>query len=196
MRVIGVTGGAGAGKSMVLKYMEEKYHAEVIQADQVGHEVMEPGRSVYEEILNVFGIEFRAEDGRIDRKALGDVVFASEKKRRILNDIVHPAVKQEILCRIAQAQLEKKDCVVVEAALFLEEKYDAFCDETWYIYTNEERRRGRLKESRGYTDIRIDQIFRSQKTHEEFSSRCSHMIDNNGTQEDTCRQIDKRMKDR
>lgn len=194
MRVIGVTGGVGAGKSTVLAYMEKEYHAEVIQADQVGHEVMEPGRRAYEEILNVFGSEILAENGRIDRKALGDVVFASEEKRRKLNAIVHPAVKQEILCRIAQAQKEKKDCVVVEAALFLEEKYDAFCDETWYIYTNEDSRRRRLKESRGYTDKRIDQIFGSQKTHEEFFSRCGHMIDNNGTQEDTCRQIDKRMK--
>ena len=109
MRVVGVTGGVGAGKSTVLAYMEKEYHAEVIQADQVGHEVMEPGRRAYEEILNVFGSEILAENGRIDRKALGDVVFASEEKRRKLNAIVHPAVKQEILCRIAQAQKEKKD---------------------------------------------------------------------------------------
>ena len=108
MRVIGVTGGVGAGKSTVLEYLEKAYHAEVIQADQVGHEVMEPGRRAYEEILNVFGSEILAENGRIDRKALGDVVFASEEKRRKLNAIVHPAVKQEILCRIAQATEGKK----------------------------------------------------------------------------------------
>lgn len=149
MRVIGVTGGVGAGKSTVLEYLEKAYHAEVIQADQVGHEVMEPGQAAYDEILNVFGSEVRA---------------------------------------------EKKDCVVVEAALFLEEKYDAFCDETWYIYTAENRRRSRLKASRGYTDERIDRIFGSQKTHEEFLKRCGCVIDNNGAQEDTCRQIDKRMK--
>ena len=210
MRVIGVTGGVGAGKSTVLEYLEKAYHAEVIQADQVGHEVMEPGQAAYDEILNVFGSEVRAEDGRIDRKILGDVVFAGEEMRRKLNAIVHPAVKQEILRRIAQAQAEKKDCVVVEAALFLEEKYDAFCDETWYIfleekydafcdetwyiYTAENRRRSRLKASRWYTDERIDRIFGSQKTHEEFLKRCGCVIDNNGAQEDTCRQIDKRMK--
>lgn len=196
MKVIGVTGGVGAGKSTVLQYLEEAYHAEVIQADQVGHEVMEPGREAYWEILNVFGDTVRSEDGRIDRKILGDMVFASEEKRTKLNAIVHPAVKREILRRIAQAKAEKKDCVVVEAALFLEEKYDAFCEETWYIYTDEDGRRSRLKKSRGYTDERIDQIFRSQKTHEEFLERCGYVIDNNGAQEDTCRQIDKRMKNR
>ena len=78
MRVIGVTGGVGAGKSTVLEYLEKAYHAEVIQSDQVGHEVMEPGQAAYDEILNVFGSEVRAEDGRIDRKILGDVVFAGE----------------------------------------------------------------------------------------------------------------------
>lgn len=195
MRVIGVTGGVGAGKSTVLEYLEKAYHAEVIQADQVGHEVMEPGQAAYDEILNVFGSEVRAEDGRIDRKILGNVVFAGEEMRRKLNAIVHPAVKQEILRRIAQAQAEKKDCVVVEAALFLEEKYDAFCGETWYIYTNEDERRRRLRESRGYTDERIGQIFGNQKSHEEFVSRCTYVIDNNGTAEDTCRQIDKRMRE-
>ena len=114
--------------------------------------------------------------------------------RQKLNTIVHPAVKQEILRRIEQAKLENVSYTVVEAALFLEENYDAFCDETWYIYTDEKIRRQRLKESRGYSDERIDQIFRSQKTHEEFQKRCLFMIDNNGSEEETFRQIDRRMK--
>ena len=65
----------------------------------------------------------------------------------------------------------------------------------WYIYTDEKIRRQRLKESRGYSDERIDQIFRSQKTHEEFQKRCMFMIDNNGSEEETFRQIDRRMKE-
>lgn len=193
MRVIGVTGGVGAGKSTVLEYLEKAYHAEVIQADQVGHEVMEPGQAAYDEILNVFGSEVRAEDGRIDRKILGDVVFAGEEMRRKLNAIVHPAVKQEILRRIAQAQAEKKDCVVVEAALFLEEKYDAFCDETWYIYTAENRRRSRLKASRGYTDEKIDSIMREQLSEEEFYRHCPVVIDNSEVLEHVYRQIDEKL---
>ena len=82
---------------------------------------------------------------------------------------------------------------MVEAALFLEEKYDAFCEETWYIYTNEENRRTRLRASRGYSEERITQIFANQKQHKEFLSRCAYMIDNNGTADETYRQIDRRM---
>lgn len=195
MKIIGVTGGVGAGKSTVLNYLEKRYGAKLILADLVGHEVMEPGHEAYEQVVKAFGQEIVSEDKTIDRKALGAIVFADEKKRMILNRIIHPAVRQEILRRLKEAELSHLSSVVVEAALFLEENYDAFCDETWYIYTDEKIRRQRLKESRGYSDERIDQIFRSQKTHEEFQKRCMFMIDNNGSEEETFRQIDRRMKE-
>ena len=195
MKIIGVTGGVGAGKSTVLNYLEKRYGAKLILADLVGHEVMEPGHEAYEQVVKVFGQEIVSEDKTIDRKALGAIVFADEKKRMILNRIIHPAVRQEILRRLEEAELLHLSYVVVEAALFLEENYDAFCDETWYIYTDEKIRRQRLKESRGYSDERIDQIFRSQKTHEEFQKRCLFMIYNNGSEEETFRQIDRRMKE-
>ena len=193
MRIIGVTGGVGAGKSTVLEYLQRVYHAEVILADTVGHEFMEPGEAAYKQILEEFGAEVLSKDGRIDRKILGSVVFADQKKLQRLNAIVHPQVKKEILRRIAQAEADGRQYAVVEAALFLEENYDAFCDETWYIYTNEEKRRARLKGSRGYSDERVSQIFSSQRTHEEFLNRCQFIIDNNGTAEDACRQADRRM---
>ena len=193
MKIIGVTGGVGAGKSTVLNYLEKRYGAKLILADLVGHEVMEPGHEAYEQVVKAFGQEIVSEDKTIDRKTLGAIVFADEKKRMILNRIIHPAVRQEILRRLEAADLLHLSYAVVEAALFLEENYDAFCDETWYIYTDEKIRRQRLKESRGYSDERIDQIFRSQKTHEEFQKRCLFMIDNNGSEEETFRQIDRRM---
>lgn len=194
MKVIGVTGGVGAGKSTVLQYLEKAYGALLIVADQVGHEVMEPEAEAYEKIRLEFGSQVLGADGRIDRKVLGELVFADAEKLKKLNAIVHPAVKSEILKRIRQAELAGRTLVVVEAALFLEEKYDAFCRETWYIYTDEEERRRRLQRSRGYSDERISQIFRNQKSHEEFVRRCTFTIDNNKTAEETCRQIDKRMR--
>lgn len=194
MKIIGVTGGVGAGKSTALNYLRDTYQARIILADLVGHEVMEPGEDAYEQIVLQFGTTILSEDSRIDRRILGSLVFADAEKLSILNQIVHPAVKKEILERIEQARLEDVPYLVVEAALFLEENYDAFCDETWYIYTNEELRRERLKASRGYSDERIDQIMASQKRHEEFAERCQFIIDNSGTEEETHRQIDRRMR--
>jgi dephospho-CoA kinase len=196
MKIIGVTGGVGAGKSTVLNYMRQKYGAEVIQADEVSHQLMEPGTEVYEQIRKTFGEEILTADGKIDRKKLGAIVFAAPKQLQILNRIVHPATRTKILSLLKEAGMAGKSCAVVEAALFLEENYGAFCDETWYIYTNEEQRRERLKASRGYTDERVDQIFQSQRTHKEFLAYCQAVIDNNGTAEETCRQIDRRMNNR
>ena len=194
MKIIGVTGGVGAGKSTVLNYLEKRYGAKLILADLVGHEVMEPGHEAYEQVVKAFGQEIVSEDKTIDRKAFGAIVFADEKKRMILNRIIHPAVRQEILRRLEEAKLSHMLYVVVEAALFLEENYDAFCDETWYIYTSEDNRRLRLKASRGYSDEKIDRMFAAQKSHKEFLERCQFVIDNNGSAEETHRQIDRRMR--
>lgn len=193
MKIIGVTGGVGAGKSTVLQYLKKTYGADIIQADEVGHEVMEPGEEAYRAVLAEFGEEILGADNRIDRKRLGAIVFADSAKLSRLNAIIHPAVKSEILKRLKKAGEAGKPYAVVEAALFLEENYGAFCDETWYIYTNEEKRRERLKKSRGYTDERVDQILGNQKSHKEFLSYCQTVIDNNGSDSDTYRQIDRRM---
>lgn len=99
MKIIGVTGGVGAGKSTVLDYLKEIYPANVL-ADLVGPEVMEPGLPAYDAIIETFGREILSEDQTIDRKKLGDIVFHKEEMRQKLNAIVHPAVKQEILRRL------------------------------------------------------------------------------------------------
>lgn len=194
MKVIGVTGGVGAGKSTVLNYLRERYRARLLVADEIGHEVMEPGAEAYDGIVGEFGRGILAADGRIDRAKLGNIVFAEPEKLSRLNAFVYPAVRARILRGLSEAEKDGAKYAVVEAALFLEENYDAFCDETWYIYTNEGLRRQRLKESRGYSDERVDQIFARQKRHEEFLERCQAVIDNNGTAEETFRQIDRRMK--
>ncbi len=193
MKIIGVTGGVGAGKSMVLAYLEEQYGARIIRADDLGHQVMEPGEPAYEKILQEFGREILQPDGRIDRKALGDLVFADAEQRARLNGIIHPAVRVRILELLAEVRQNGRAYAAVEAALFLEENYGAFCDETWYIYTGEAERRARLKESRGYTDERVSRMFASQKSHEEFLRGCDAMIDNSGSAQETYRQIDRRM---
>ena len=194
MKIIGITGGVGSGKSMVLEYLHEQYGVTVIQADLVGHEIMEPGFPAYDQVRSAFGDGVLDEDGRIDRKKLGGIVFADQARLQVLNGIIHPAVKTEILRRLRMYEEEGRAYAAVEAALFLEENYGAFCDETWYIDTSEEIRRKRLKESRGYTDERIDQILRAQLGREEYLARCQVVIENNGTARELKDRIDKRMR--
>ena len=189
MRILGITGGVGAGKSRLLDFLREHYGARVFQADEAGHQVMEPGTAAYEEIVSLFGREILRSDKRVDRQALGALVFFDAAKRKALNGIVHPAVKE--LAREAVAEAEREGNVplfVIEAALLIEDHYEEICDELWYVYADQNVRRERLKSSRGYTQEKISAIFESQLSEEEFRRHCQVLIDNSGSFEETIRQ--------
>ena len=207
MRFIGITGGVGAGKSAILSYLAEKPRTKVLLADEIAHKLMEPGTDCYRQIVtrfageDIFGeqVFFGGETGEdtsiekrpFDKSKLAQIIFSNPKKRVAMNAIVHPAVKDYVKstyraeCRKGQLEL-----LVLEAALLIEEKYDEICDELWYIYTSETIRRQRLKESRGYSDAKIESIFRSQLSEEEFRESTDITIDNNGDLEETFEQIE------
>ena len=194
MKVIGITGGVGAGKSEILKYLKEKYKAVVIEADKVGHLLMEPGGACYYSIVEKFGSSILNGDQTINRTKLGKVVFADEALLKELNKIIHPRVKSHIVSEIAKERAyHRTNYFVVEAALLIEDHYDVVCDELWYIHTEESVRAKRLKEARGYDDEKIASICANQKSPEEFRCACQVEIDNSGNLSDTCRQIDEQL---
>ena len=167
-------------------------------ADEIAHELMEPGTMCFEKLAELFKKEdIFQKDGHFDRKKLASVIFADEEKRNLLNGIVHPAVK-EYVCEQVQVEREGgvRKLLVLEAALLIEEHYDEICDELWYIYTDREIRRERLKISRGYSDTKIDQIFDSQLSEDEYRKNCQLVINNDGRIEQTLTQIDKALRER
>ena len=194
MKIIGITGGVGAGKSTVLSYLEEAYGARVIQADQVANKIKEPGESCYDAIVQLLGPSVLLENGFIDRKRMGQLIFSDTSLLEKTNQILHPAVKAYIKNAIAAAEKENVPVFVIEAALLIEDDYGAICDELWYIYTRESVRRERLKSSRGYTDEYITNIMKKQLSDETFRSACDFVIDNSESPAFTKEQIDKRMK--
>lgn len=193
MKIIGVTGGVGAGKSVILSYLEEQYDAKVVLADVVANRLKEPGAPCYQPILDLLGTDILAADGTIDRKAMGKKIFADAGLLSQVNGIIHPAVKAYIIEEIEIHKKKHTKLFVIEAALLLEDHYDAICDEVWYIDTSEEVRRQRLKESRGYSDEYITDIIQKQLSEEEFREKCDVVIDNSGSLTFTRSQIDKRM---
>ena len=96
MKIIGITGGVGAGKSTVLDYLRERYDAYTVQADLVGHEVMGPEGSCYAPVLDLLGREVLDAQGKIDRKKVAGIVFPRPQVLARLNGIIHPAVKDDI----------------------------------------------------------------------------------------------------
>ena len=176
MKVLGITGGVGSGKSTVLNYLKESYGAYLIECDEVARQLQEPGETCYRPMIELFGEQAVKPDQTIDRSAVAKMVFEDRLLREKLNAIVHPAVKQ----RVRQLIAEHADypLIVVEAALLLDDHYDEICDEIWYIYADEDARRMRLKSSRGYSDERITSMFRSQRSDASFRSLCALTIDN------------------
>ena len=190
MKIIGITGGVGAGKSTVLDHLEKQYNACVLQADKIGHLVMEPGGICYGQVIALFGKQIIKNDKTIDRKMVSDVVFAHEEMRQKLDDIIHPAVISYILDKIEEQKKAGCTLMIVEAALLLEDHYDAFCDKVWYIHTDQEIRIERLMSSRGYTREKAENIIARQATEGFFREHADYIIQNNGDLDETWRQIE------
>ena len=193
MKVIGVTGGVGAGKSEILNFIADNWNATVVEADEVGYLVMKPGKSCFAPIVELFGPGILQEDGTLDRTKIAEMVFEDKELLDKLNAIVHPAVKKYIRKAIEREKENETDFFIVEAALLIEDKYDEICDELWYIYSDEETRTERLMKNRGYSEEKVKSIFANQLSEDEFSDHCDFEIDNSGDFEDTKEQIMQRM---
>lgn len=194
MKVIGITGGVGAGKSQVLSFIEEQYVSRIILADLVAHELEQPGQACYDKLVALLGRDVLQEDLQINKQEMAKKIFADEALLAQVNAIIHPAVKKYI---IEQIQLEREknelDFLCIEAALLIEEHYDEIVDEMWYIYASEKTRAERLAQNRNYSAEKIQAIMKKQLGEEDFRKHCSVVIINDGNIEETYHQIEKQM---
>lgn len=181
MIVLGITGGVGSGKSRVLYDLKENYNAYIVEADKLAHELMEPGKDIYNEVVKVFGKDIlsKEEPYFIDRAKLGGIVFNDKEKLETLNSISHPLVKKHIVEDIASKK-KKGDCklFVIEAALLIQDGYDKICDEIWYIWVSKEERIKRLMASRGYTREKCISMMNSQQSDEYYERYANFTINN------------------
>ena len=194
MKVYGITGGAGTGKSEVIKMLQQNFGGCVIMSDEVARELMRKGNISYQLIVEYFGRDILMDDGEIDRKKLADHVFNNKEALEKLNSMTHPYVKDEIRKLIAEAEASG-ECrfVALESAILLECGYEDICDEFWYVYTKPEIRRQRMKETRNYSDEKVDSVMRNQQPDEVFFEQCSFVIKNNTTLSDVYAQLKEKL---
>lgn len=185
-KVIGITGGVGAGKSTVLNILRREYQAEIILTDQVAHELMQPGTTCYQQIIDAFGTELLAGDGTFDKIKLGTKIFNDKKAVSIMNGIVHPAVREEVKRRI---EASGNPLIIVESALLIEAGFKSLCDEVWYVYVSTHERVKRMYEQRGYSEVKSYSIIFNQLSHEQFLRNSDRLIDNSSSREYTRRQV-------
>lgn len=194
MKTIGITGGVGAGKSLVLNYIKEHYRAKIYMADDIANFLKEPGQSCYQPVIDLLGEDILDEDKRIDKAKMAEKIFAQRDLLQKINAVIHPAVKAYVCAEIeTESRKNEQDFFILEAALLIEEHYDEILDELWYIRADEEVRSERLKASRNYSDEKIRNIMNNQMSDAVFMKHCKVVIENNGDLVKTFRQIDEKL---
>ena len=189
---VGLTGGIACGKSTVAALMRE-FGCHVLEADKLAHQLMEPGQPAYLEILRDFGEQILSADQRINRAALGEVVFRDSKRLKRLNEIVHPRVIQEQDRQLAAWERDGVPVAVVEAALLIEAGYHKHVDRLVVVWCRPEQQRERLQ-ARGLTSEQIAQRIAAQMPLEEKRRLADDEIDCSGTLEATRRQVEELVK--
>jgi dephospho-CoA kinase len=185
---VGLTGGIASGKSTVA-HMFEALGIPVVDADAIAREVVEPGQPAYHEILQAFGDDIRAPDGTIDRKRLGAIVFEDRQARARLNAITHPRIAQLSGERMGQMQKGSHPYVIYEAALLVENGvYKAF-DALVVVAAQRSTQLHRLRARDGSGEQEARARMDAQLPLENKVEVADHVIHNDGTMEDTQRQV-------
>ncbi|MGP3559533.1 dephospho-CoA kinase [Geobacillus sp. BK01] len=185
---IGLTGGIASGKSTVSAMMRE-LGLPVIDADEAARAVVEPGEEAYRQIVAAFGPDMLQDDGSINRAKLGAIVFNDEQARKTLNAIVHPAVRRKMLAEKEAHIRSGAKTIVLDIPLLFESGLTAWVDKVLVVYVDDDVQLRRLMARNGFTKEEALARIRAQWPMAEKVKRADAVIDNNGTIEETRRQL-------
>ena len=180
MKIIGLTGGIGSGKSTAAQFLTE-LGAEVIDLDKAGHEALKKSGGVYKKVVREFGEGILKPDREIDRTRLGRLVFKDREALKRLNKIVHPAIDKIVENKVSESRRKGIKVVALEAAAMLEAEKTWQVDEIWVTTANEKTVLNRLKERSGYTEAEAKTRIHAQLKNEERTKQADVVINNDGT---------------
>ena len=175
MKIIGLTGGIGTGKSTVSRFLKE-LGAVVIDADKVGHQVLESDSGVKEQVIAAFGRQILTPDGEIDRRKLAGIVFGDSRSLARLNHLMHPPISRLVKARLEEYRRQKVDVVVVEAPLLIEAGWTSMVDEVWVTLAPRAEVLRRLKEGMGLSESQALARIRHQLSSPEQSRHADVVI--------------------
>lgn len=185
MLIVGLTGGVASGKTAVSQVLKEE-GAYIIDADQIARELVQPHKPAWNELIRAFGKEILQEDGFIHRKKLADKVFADPKKRKLLNQILHPRIKEEMDRRTKEiGQKDSEAIVVIDAPLIVELGDHREMDKLIVVASTQTQQIERLKERDGIGPEEALRILSSQMPGEEKVNLADFVIRNEGSLEGT-----------
>jgi dephospho-CoA kinase len=186
---IGLSGGIATGKSTVARLLTER-GARLIDLDKIAREIVEPGQPSLAAIAERFGQAVILEDGTLNRRMLGEIVFSDTRERRALEEITHPAIRAVMKARMAQFSRESPNqLVVVDVPLLFESKLTSFFETTMLVYAPRAVQKTRLMDRDKLSEDEAERRLAAQMDIEEKKQMADVVIDNSGTVEATSLQI-------
>lgn len=189
MKVIAITGSISTGKSSVSNYLIEK-NIPVIDTDKLSRVVVEKGSVGLNQLIENFGNKILNDDGTLNRKALGEIIFNDSKSREKLNHILHPLIRQLVNEQLEEYRASNVPLVFVDIPLYYEGNANIKADEVWVVYTTLDSQLKRLMKRNNIDQQEAHNLINSQMSIEDKSTWADVVIDNSGTLEETYRQVD------
>ncbi len=189
MKIIGLTGPIGAGKNEVVRILRRR-GASFIDADKVAHTLYTPQSPLWHKLVRAFGSKILNRGGKINRKKLGKIVFTDKRKLQLLDRLVHPYLKREII-KIAEdlkSRKAEKPLIIINAAVLKEIGLIDYVDEVWLVMSSKEKRMRRLLQT-GLTKKEAQVRIRSQMSRREYLKISDAVIENDGTKQSLLKRV-------
>lgn len=188
MIVVGLTGGIGSGKSTVSDILKEQ-GIPVLDGDLIAREVVEPHMPAHDEIVRAFGSEVLQQDGRLNRKRIGEIVFSDPEKLSLLNGITHKEIHRVILERLQELREVGVKLAFLDAALLFETGFDQLTDQVWVVDAPDDLRVERIQKRDGLSEEEILKRIQSQMPRKQRNERGDFILDNSMGREELKGQI-------
>ena len=189
VRIIGLTGGIASGKSTVTSYLKEKGYP-VIDADQVVHDLQAPGGELYQALVEHFGTEILLDTGDLDRPALAERIFSSQKEITWSNQVQGEMIRKA-LARERDRLAETEDLFFMDIPLLIEQGYLDWFDQVWLVYVTEDTQLERLMERNALTEVQARDRLAAQMSLDEKKALVDLVLDNNSKRDHLYQQIDR-----
>lgn len=186
-KIIGITGGIASGKSTVTEFLRQQGY-QVIDADQVVHELQEPGGRLYQALLSTFGPAILQEDGRLDRPKLGAMIFGDPELLAQSSQIQNQIIREELAGR-RDLLAETEDIFFMDLPLLFELQYEDWFDQIWLVDVTEKTQLSRLMTRNSLSQEEAEKRIAAQLSLLEKRKRADVLIDNNGSLEQTRQQL-------
>lgn len=187
MKIIGITGSSGSGKSTVCEILNEKYNVKIIDADKIAKELLTSGTEYYNDVISKFGIEITNGSGEIDRKKLADLIYNDDKKREMLNNSTFYYVVKKI--KLRAKEINSVD-IIIDAPLLFESKLDDICNFTIGVIAKESVQIERIIKRDTISKEQACKRLKAQQTNDFYMSKCTEIIENNNEYIETEKQIE------